>query len=417
MTSTSWVPLFQGADAGPYAHAIDDIVVSLDENAVMPFDWGPALLHGYLGIAQSSPQHIAQAETLTNRAVESAAQYRLAPGLFGGIAGVGWLSAHIDRLLARDSGDSYDELDDGLVSFVASPLRGTYDLIGGIVGIGLYFIERLPDPKAVEGLRRIAQTLADAAELSAQEASWFTPADILPEWQRQFAPGGYHNLGVAHGVPGIVGLLGEIQRSGIDLPGVDALTSQAVHWLLQKQLAGGGFPSWIAAGVEPTRARVSWCYGELGLSLALLLAARAMADSDMERAALDIAHKAASRRETVAIKDAAMCHGAAGNGHLFNRLYQATRGTEFRDAAIFWFETALRMRVKGTGVGGYRAWKPVDGKETIGQDPWQDNHSFLEGASGIALAFLSAITPTEPNWDRVLLARIDPVTSAAPSRD
>jgi hypothetical protein len=34
---------------------------------------------------------------------------------------------------------------------------------------------------------------------------------------------------------------------------------------------------------------------------------------------------------------------------------------------------------------------------------WQETPEFLDGAVGVALAFLAAVTPVEPNWDRMLL--------------
>ena len=42
------------------------------------------------------------------------------------------------------------------------------------------------------------------------------------------------------------------------------------------------------------------------------------------------------------------------------------------------------------------------------ENPWEDDTTFLTGATGIALAFLAATSSVEPNWDRVLLSRLDP---------
>jgi len=134
-----------------------------------------------------------------------------------------------------------------------------------------------------------------------------------------------------------------------------------------------------------------------------------MHDPTVEAIAVAIGKRSAARRETGGTPDACLCHGAAGNGHLFNRMFQATGCQEFLDAALFWFSRALEMRDPMGGVAGYRAWKPESTEEPR-VNPWVDDPTFLTGASGVALAFLAATASVEPNWDRVLLSRIDSQT-------
>ena len=108
--------------------------------------------------------------------------------------------------------------------------------------------------------------------------------------------------------------------------------------------------------------------------------------------------------ETREIGDGGLCHGAAGLGHLFNRMYQATGETMFLREAHASFELLLEMRRPGDGVAGYSALFPRDKTG----DGWEDNASLLTGAAGIALAFLAAATDIEPAWDRLLMASIRP---------
>jgi hypothetical protein len=74
------------------------------------------------------------------------------------------------------------------------------------------------------------------------------------------------------------------------------------------------------------------------------------------------------------------------------------------ERARFWFERALAMRRPGHGIAGYAAWMPDENDV----ERWWDAPGILIGAGGIALALLSAATPLEPSWDRVLLADIPP---------
>jgi hypothetical protein len=79
------------------------------------------------------------------------------------------------------------------------------------------------------------------------------------------------------------------------------------------------------------------------------------------------------------VRDASLCHGAAGNAHLFHRWYALTGEPVFAEAARTWYAHALGM-------------------------PPPESMAFLEGAAGIALALVAATTEIEPAWDRVLLA-------------
>ena len=65
---------------------------------------------------------------------------------------------------------------------------------------------------------------------------------------------------------------------------------------------------------------------------------------------------------------------------------------------LAWFDDALTYRRPGVGVGGFRAWAEVDGKQGF-----VDDGSFLGGSAGIGLALLAALTDTDPAWDRLLL--------------
>jgi hypothetical protein len=126
---------------------------------------------------------------------------------------------------------------------------------------------------------------------------------------------------------------------------------------------------------------------------------------------LAVARRAAQRPpEQSGVRDAGLCHGAAGIGHLFNRMYQAMGDPTLGEAARFWFGRTLDMRRPGRGVGGYQAFHPV----SPGDDTWVDDRGFLSGSAGIALALLAAVSPVEPAWDRVLL--ISTTGTAGPAR-
>jgi hypothetical protein len=122
-----------------------------------------------------------------------------------------------------------------------------------------------------------------------------------------------------------------------------------------------------------------------------------------------IACAAAAQRDNTGVRDAGLCHGAAGLGHLFNRLFHAVGDACFFEAARFWFQNCLEMRRPRRGVAGFsRHWQSQDGA-----DCWLKDPGLLSGAAGIGLALLAAITDVEPKWDRILLSAI-PVQNTVP---
>ena len=115
-----------------------------------------------------------------------------------------------------------------------------------------------------------------------------------------------------------------------------------------------------------------------------------------------IGRRAAARpAEQSDVVDGGLCYGAAGVGHLFNRLFQATGERRFSAAARFWFERTLAMRHPNKGIAGFVAYQPRPNRPN--EPRWIAAPGILQGAAGIALALLAATTPLEPEWDRMLL--------------
>ena len=357
-----------------------------------------SLFPAYLGLTGITNDGMKQCGRLVDSYID-AMERRAQVGLFGGWAGIGWIVRHlgaedefVEREVSRNTGAALDSW----------PRSFGYDLISGLVGVGVHFVERLPDEAACDGLVRILDELERTAVEVEGGVSWFTAADLLPEWQRKRAPQGYYNLGVAHGVPGVMWLLGKLCAHGVEADRARTLLEGSLRWLLAVHPDPGtpDLPSWIAPGVrrEPNR-RLAWCYGPLGAAAVVWEAAREGGDSAGEEWGRTMSFACAGVEPSESgNRDAALCHGAGGNAHIFHRLYRRTGDERFRQAALAWFGDALTYRKPGVGVGGFQAWAEVDGEQGF-----VDDASFLGGSAGIGLALLAAITDTDPAWDRLLL--------------
>jgi hypothetical protein len=428
------------------------------ERAILP---GPSLAGGSAGgalfFAYRSRARLqepeaagdsAAAAALLERATESLAAVPLPPDLYGGFSGVAWTAEHLyaPRFADTDADtdaaatataaqaseeesaeDPLADIDSALLTYLDhSPWTSDYDLIRGLAGLGVYALERLPRPSALACLGKIVDRLSETAERGPQGVTWHTSPQLLPDWQRELFPTGYYNLGVAHGVPAVLALLGATCAAAERLaaagdPAAGALAARArpllddaMRWFLAQRLRPGE-PSWFGASFSPEvpagESRLAWCYGDPGIAAALLVAARGSGEAAWEKFAVDLALDAAARPlERSRVRDAGLCHGSAGLAHLFNRIYQETGEPQLAAASRRWFEHALDFRRPGLGVAGYQAfWIEEDGVT----EGWRPESGLLEGAAGIGLALLGGLSEFEPAWDRVMM--LSAATLASPA--
>jgi lantibiotic biosynthesis protein len=457
--SVSWQPILAGREAARALAAIDAIAHRLAEWPAFAQDdrFGASLATGDAGLAvlfsylDRVYPHAGYADLAAERlegAVDRLATSFHLPGLYQGFAGIAWTVEHLrdrrhasgaadlanlanhasdaseasdarsasdasgargandpsDASEASDADDPNTEIDRALFELLArTPWRDAYDLTSGLVGYGAYALERWPGTMATACLSRVCEHLEELAVPQEVGISWPTAESNLHPDERRSFPHGMFNLGVAHGVPGVLPVLAQAAAVGAASDSTRALLHEAVAWLLSRKLPAGDasvFPSAWGPGAEPLPARAAWCYGDPGIAAVLWVTGRAAGVPAWEAEALSLARTAARRApEAAGVRDACLCHGAAGLGHLFNRLHQATGDPELLAAAREWMRRALDLLEPGRGIGGSVTWGP----DATGAMDWRDEPSVLTGAAGVALALLAATSPVEPAWDRFLL--------------
>jgi len=332
----------------------------------------------------------------------------MGPSLYSGFTGIGWALDHIEKLLGISLESNSSEIERAVNVYVnRSPWNDQYDLINGLVGIGIYSLERGDSPLSKRSLAIIVERLAELAEHSESGVLWFHhPGLFVTDEQKLSYPDGYYNLGVAHGIAGVIAFLSRVYDAGIQRKIVPALVDPACDWLLKHHLPSGShsiYPGLIKPGEQPVDCRLAWCHGDAGMSAALLLAARLMGMSNRENEALLPALKAATRDSiTAGVEDASFCHGSSGLAHIFNRLYHATGRTEFGNSARFWLNKTLEFHGATGDVTGLFPWLPDEyGKKALTKDS-----GLLNGIAGIGLALLAFVSELKPDWDRVFLVNI-----------
>jgi lantibiotic modifying enzyme len=402
-----WQPVLTGEDAERARSVVDDIRVALvqadlgtEDPGLVEGLSGRALFFAKLAEAQSDREDAARARRLLAAAVKESRSLSHSPGLYAGIIGLAWTAQHLTRLVSSDVLDSLDDIDARLASELAGePVEGPFELMYGLVGVGVYLLERLPRPDARAALEGLVTWLGARAERSAGGIAWRTsPGELHPEARMEF-PNGCYYPGVAHGNAGVIGLLASIAEAGIAVERAIELLEGAVPWLLARELSGGTalFPYQTDLQGIRKPSRSAWCTGGPGISWMLWRAGEVADERSWRERALGLAMDATRRplAET-GVRDACLCHGAAGLGLLYHRWFAATGDERLGDESVRWFRRTLEEQRPGTGVAGFAAMNlPQNRKEAAA--------GFLFGVAGIGLALLSASAPVTPAWDRLLL--------------
>ena len=413
-TEPGWRPLITDAERrDEIADVIVDIVTRVEEwRADHPSSSDEhadyATLRIYIATDDTVPDPGDEAGHALTAAIAGIAE-RHEPGLYGGAARVAFAVGHLSA--GEDADTACAMIESSLVRYLTHPTE-SYDLVSGLVGIAVPVLQRIADGKPSPSSEPLAGSILDHLERLAQPmpagVAWHTPPSLLPPWQREIAPDGYFNLGLAHGVPGVVAILARYIAAGVEPDRARPLLDGAVAYLqsVADPQPGRRFAAWLPERPSNVPPRVAWCYGDLGVAVAMMSAAIATARDDWRAYALDLARGMAARPfEASQVVDAGLCHGAAGVAHLFNRMSQATGDAELARAADAWFARTLALR-RSEPIAGFPRAAPTDGTMR-----WEPAADLLTGASGIALALHAAISPIEPAWDQLLLADLSPSTS------
>jgi hypothetical protein len=322
------------------------------------------------------------------------------------------------------------EIDETVCDCLDQPVwQEDYQLSSGLVGMGVYALERVARPESSKGvlglgatpfedsgraniLKRVVGHLLATVERKPDGATWWTGPERLSLHARKKMPDGAHVVGLSEGVAGVVAFLARVCAAADQLGFLGAtiaesarpLLVETARWVLAQE-APDGPPEGFPYAIRPNRpqrnwTRSAWAHGDPGVAAAMLGAAQSVGEPAWEKRGLTAALRATTRPpDHTRVFDAGLAAGAAGLGHLFNRLFQATGELRLVERSRFWFERTLEMRQPGHGVAGYAPWLP-DANDV---ERWWDEPGIIFGAGGIALALLSAAVPLEPSWDRMML--------------
>jgi hypothetical protein len=428
----SWRATLQGGDKDRAAERLEIIQQELRRHADVPrfpnrdlsaeytertlasVSWGHpgrALFFTYAALAANSQVLLDLANESLATSTSSMSRLVFPPHLFAGYLGVGWVARHIARLIDPMRISAADGVESQLALSLDQYENGfVYELTRGIVGAGVFILER--DPLTAVGrtlISRIMDRLEAWAEWCGNTVVWRRAPEQLANNGAPFFEAGAYDVGIAHGVPAVLVFFALCAEAGVESDRAATLAHGLGRWIMAHRMPPGSpsvFPAAVAITGEQYPSRLAWCYGDLAVVSALLRAANAFELDDLREGAMNALAEAARRpHEQAGVVDGGLCHGAAGVAHMFHRLHLATGDERAGGAALRWYRFLLDMPYDDRGLAGFATSWSEDGKSYGIRDP-----GLITGVAGIGLTLMAAIGDIEPAWDRLLLLDLPPAS-------
>ena len=211
-----------------------------------------------------------------------------------------------------------------------------------------------------------------------------------------------YNLALSHGISSIIIFLSRIVKNGMINEKINEMLHGAVSYVLSQEKDiiqfGSYFPSFIfkESPKSVSKSRLAWCYGDLGIGLALWNAGKAIDKVEWKEKGLEVLLHSTQRRtfDESLVVDAGICHGSVGIVMIYRRIFFETLCEEFKNASEYWITQTLHYSRFENGLIGYKAF--IKGE-------WVCDYSFLMGVSGIGLVLLSFLQDDQQNWDEMFL--------------
>ncbi|MDR1091722.1 MAG: lanthionine synthetase C family protein [Prevotella sp.] len=360
-------------------------------------EFGRLLFLLYYSRYSQSEKHALLTEQYAVKLMEQFAEKENQHTFCSGLSGILYLFDFLreQSIIDLDISDVQPLLENYIVSKMRWDIRQmNYDFMHGALGVGLYFLKRRTNP---EYIRELIDFLYDTAEKDKihQIFKW----ESVIDHEKNLI--GY-NLSLCHGISSIIIFLSRVVRIGMSDEEIREMLSGAVRYVLSQQKDsvqfGSFFPNFIIKNLPESvsKSRMAWCYGDLGIGLALWQAGKALEKMEWKEKGLEILLQSTQRRtyhDSYAI-DAGICHGSAGIAMTYRRMFFETQRDEFKDTALFWINQTLDFSSHEDGLAGYR---------TFVKDCWKCDYSLLTGISGIGLVLLSYLEDDQQEWDEMLL--------------
>lgn len=339
------------------------------------------------------------------------------PSLYQGFTGIAWAIRHLVEQGIYDptSLETLNEIDTHIEKTIdVFSQHNYYSLMYGLIGHGVYFAESYRNQQGVSGngtdpqkaLAKIISEIADSSVRVGSGITWHdnTSLDYHREKKVIF------NLGIPHGISGIVSFLSEMIELGIEVGKCKELLFGSLTWMLNQKSNFDGvsfYPSLIVDKEPKKITRLSWAYGDLCSSYALIQGIKHLGSGPWEaeaRETVEITKKRDIQNSLIHVNpidgqvNPGICTGSSGIVLMYMKINEYFNDQSITDLINFWISKNLNHQV-GSQRDKLKIFTIDENKNVF----WKTDTGFLEGLSGVGLTYLSLLDEDLGSWKRLLL--------------
>ena len=267
-----------------------------------------------------------------------------------------------------------------------------YDYFYGGIGVALCFLNNLYYNSIYESY--IEDSISILRKVAIEQNN-------MLKWKTSFTQNTQYtyNISISHGISSIIIFLCKCHIHGFNCKD---MIQKGVEYILSQELKfeeiGSCFPS-ISKECEKTlqKSRLGWCYGDLGISIALLWAGKVLHNELFINKAKDIIALSVLRREykDTFVDNPFICHGAAGLACIYYNFNDVLKIKGIDDAGDFWLNKCIEFGNNQNGVAGYI----LNEKHST-----NDIYSILNGITGVGLTLLFHLY-NDTDWTEFILLK------------
>jgi len=322
-----------------------------------------------------------------------------APGILfcNGITGIAWTLNYMFGMgLLDDDVLGFLNQVDEYVKEAEKTMTVDSDFMYGTTGLANYFLDRGQINYAFDLMRKVVES-----GVHSEHGLYWESSDVNSDG----APITILNLSSAHGSAAVLVVLAKIysktpdQKQKSFLANAMKETIRFIEYARSLDQSGfyPGTCQHVEQGIVSNVGRLSWCYGDMGIGLALNIVGEALNDKIITQQSILCYEKILARREDEkkSFQDACFCHGPSGVAQMYMRMFYNTQNEAYKKTARFWMDETLKC-AKHDCVTGYKEWDNV-------AEAYIPSYSILGGISGIGLCMLGYLNESCLNWDRAFL--------------
>lgn len=306
-----------------------------------------------------------------------------------------------------------------LLQFKEKRIRGEsissslHDAISGLSGVGRYVLENLSEPrfhKLAQDITSACVTFSQPMQIDGHQVhGWYLNAsDSINERSKSICLKGNFNLGLAHGVTGVLAYLSLASLHGIDVEGQKDAIKRIALWIKAKSFIKNNTINWpynisweeeIEKKIEPKiHSRDAWCYGVPGIARALFLAGSSLKDNELKNFALEAFRGIFNRTQTEwHTPGPGLCHGLAG---LLSITSAMARESECQELAKR-KEVLTQLLLNTHNLEFPYGFQDIEPTQN-GLNVAVSKVGFLEGVTGVLLTLLT-LKESNSKWSIPLL--------------